>query len=412
MFKPPLSFFIHTFGCSLNYAESDAVRNRLVQAGYEEVKSDDDADVVLVNTCGVKNTTVERISHLLRTLHQKHKKVVVFGCLTRDRARILKSCPDATIFEPQSLPNVLSLFSISSSDYPINEPTFPIYRLGIEDGCFGNCAFCFTKQARRSRMSLAPEEVIKRMKKAATVGVREIDLCGVDLGAYDWHGAKLHDLMLKMHDIDACFMVRVGMMNPKYACMFRHELARAFESRLFYRFIHLPVQTGSEKVCAEMGRVHTVQDFRIAARFFKSQGFRVATDIIVGYPTESEEDFQKTLDLIRDVRPDVVNISKFSPRPFTEAQKMKQLDTSVVKRRSLLLHNLVMDLGKEAHMKLEGQKIDVFVVKEATEANLFIARTKDYVNVFVHSKKEIGGRWVNVKVVHAGARSLRAVLSD
>ena len=148
--------------------------------------------------------------------------------------------------------------------------------------------------------------------------------------------------------IEGNYKIRIGMMNPWHLAKILPELINSFKSEKIMKFLHIPVQSGSEKILKHMKRVHTVESYRLAVKEFRKKFPKdsIATDIIIGYPEETEEDFQLTYDLIKETKPEVLNISKFSSRPGTKASKLKQLPSEIIKERSVRLNSLYQEYKK------------------------------------------------------------------
>ncbi len=225
----------------------------------------------------------------------------------------------------------------------------------------------------------------------------------MDTGAYGIdQGTNLVKLLKCINGIDGNFLVRVGMINPEHASKMKKELADMMENGKLFRFLHVPVQSGSEKVCREMGRKHTVKDFEKIVSFFREKlpDITIATDIIVGYPTETKRDFQKTIRLVEKIKPDVVNLSKFTPRRGTRAAKMKQLPTKVIKERSRKMTGIIRRVCAEKNREYVGRILDVLVTEKGK------GRTKNYKQV-AFENAELGS-WIKVKIKDANHSSLFA----
>jgi tRNA A37 methylthiotransferase MiaB len=187
------------------------------------------------------------------------------------------------------------------------------------------------------------------------------------------------------------------MANPDHVARMKKEIIGGLKGRRFYKFLHVPVQSGSEKVCKEMNRDHSVKDFVEIVRDFRAEipEMVIATDIIVGYPTETEEDFEETLRVLNETKADIVNVSKFSPRPGTKAALLKPLGNIEVKRRSTITSALVKKLAAENNRKLVGKTYEVLVTEKQRD---YTGRNVDYRQVVVKGFKGKLGDKVNVKI--------------
>ncbi|MDD5339887.1 MAG: radical SAM protein, partial [Candidatus ainarchaeum sp.] len=322
---------VETYGCTLNQADSD-ILSALLKEKYSLVDVPGRADVIVLNTCTVKGVTENKILEYVRRLRMENRKIVIAGCLTANIVKIRKFAPLAPIVGTSSLNRicdaVADAFSGKATTY--NTPaskeslpkllTAPIMRIPINDGCTSACAFCQTKLARPFLRSYTPKTVVKWINDGVRSGAREIQLTSMDSGAYGLDlRTNLVELMEAIANDDSAskpsmpFMVRVGMINPNHARRMLPGIIRMLKGLRFYKFLHVPVQTGSEKVCEDMGRDHTVKDFIdiVSAVRREIPGATVATDIIVGYPTDTEKDFEDTVRLLKTVRPDITTVSRF-----------------------------------------------------------------------------------------------------
>ena len=368
-----------TFGCTLNYAESKVLEATL-RLKHRIVSEEKEADVVIVNTCAVKHATVEKVVNYLRKWVGK-KRVIVGGCFTADPRFVKEFGHTVEWVMPQQLQRVAEMLGVKGQ---VMEPQGFVYPLPIQQGCKGVCTFCFTRVARRHMFSVPIETVVEWVKSSYERGVREVQLSGTDLAYYGLErGEHLVGLLkaIATLPLHRRFKVRVGMMNPAFVFHHKEQLAAVMTQPHFYKFIHIPVQSGSDEVLRSMRRAHNVKVFEEAALFFKAQGFTVATDIIVGYPTESEEDFERTLRLIERVQPHVVNVSKFSPRPLTPAARLKPLPSQVVKERTLRLLDVVKEVRDKYLSSFLNKEVDVLVTEKGR--NFWKARTDNYVTVLV-----------------------------
>ncbi len=214
----------------------------------------------------------------------------------------------------------------------------------IASGCMSECTFCQTKLARGDLQSYRLGDIVRQVSYEIKDGCKEIWLTSTDNGCYGLDiGTNLPELVSKVSDIPHEFMIRVGMMNPMYMPKIKSDLLKSFENDKVFKFLHVPVQSGSDRVLHEMKRGHTAGTFRDVVKRFRSKfpRFTISTDIIVGFPGETKQDFQSTVELITETRPDVVNLSKYSQRPGTPAAERIQIPVAEVKNRSKELFDLI-----------------------------------------------------------------------
>jgi len=380
---------IETYGCTMNQADSDIIRAYLSE--NFTISSIEDADVVVINSCGVIDFTERKIIRRILELKNAGKRVVLAGCLTRISKQALELADSA--ISPDNLDKVVDavrsafdggvhFLEWSNVDKSClqklrNEGAIAI--VSISEGCLGHCSFCATKFARGKLRSFSLYGILQEVENAVKLGFREIQLTSQDTGCYglDKGDFMLPKLLEEISLIDGDFRVRVGMMNPQHAKAQLDRLLNAFGSEKIYKFLHIPVQSGDNKVLEDMRRDHTVEDFLEVVDAFRSNfEITLATDIIVGFPTETEESFWKTYDLVQEVKPDIVNITRFSKRKGTPAEKLKEIPGWIVKERSRKLTELCVRIGLENNRKFLGREVKVLVTSPGKR--FMLARTDSY----------------------------------
>ena len=342
---------IETYGCTLNQADSRIMGNLLKKNGYEVEYGRylKDADYIIINTCTVKTPTENKILYRLSKLRNLGKKLIVAGCLvSADKEKVVKLVPEASILTTSNVQDIVDVIesikigrNVIDDKYKRSEKLAYgidndsiIARIPISEGCLSNCTFCETKFARGPLNSFSEELILKAVENAVSNGAKEIELTSQDVGAYGLdRKTNIAELLQKVSDLDGEFMIRVGMLNPEHLHRYFDSLIEAYKSKKVYKFFHLPVQSGSDKILKDMGRRYTVDEFKsYVNEIRKKLSATIATDVIVGYPTESEEDFEKSIELLGEIKPEVVNISKFGARPHAPASKLKQLDEAKQKQ--------------------------------------------------------------------------------
>ena len=402
---------VETYGCTMNQADSDIMRGLISR--HFDLSSPEEAEVVVLNSCGVIEFTERKILKRIQELKKEGKKVVLAGCLTIISNEAVKICDSA--ISPTYIDKIVEVINSVASGKKIviknskdldKSKFFEIKRrldntaiaiVSIAEGCLGNCSFCATKLARGRLRSFSMDSIIEEVKMAIRSGFREIQLTSQDTGSYGLDKGRfmLPNLIENISKLDGEFRVRIGMMNPRFAFKMLDDLLNAYADRKVYKFIHIPVQSGDNKVLKDMRRNHTVEDYIEVVRKFRRsfEDVLVSTDIIVGYPTESEESFWKTYDLIRETKPDIVNITRFSPRRGTIAATLKDIPSWIKKNRSRLLTNLSRRIGFENNKKFIGRELRVLITKFGKKRTM-LARSDSYRPVVLKS-----GRIGEFKVV-------------
>jgi len=272
----------------------------------------------------------------------------------------------------------------------------------ISEGCLNACTYCATRFARGVLKSYKPELVVKWVKEALARGYREIILSSEDTGCYGFDiGTNLAELLEEITSIEGEFRVRVGMMNPNHLSKFLDELVDVYRNEKIYKFLHLPVQSGDNEVLRRMGRTYTVEEFEeIVKTFRKIPDLNLTTDIIVGFPGESDEAFQNTVELVKRIRPDKINVSRYSPRPGTIAARWKQLPGWLVKERSRLLHRLRLQIAYEINRAYVGRTVEVLVHGPGKKGGIE-GRTFNYKDIILDSGE--AGELVEAEVTRASS---------
>ncbi len=393
-----MKVFFKTYGCTLNRADTEMMA-AIAKERNNIVENEEDADVVVVNTCTVKLPTENKIMDYLRKLRKKGKRFVIAGCMTVDRR--LPEVFGAPMLGPSSLRHINEALDdamkeehshygvLESKDFLPKLFTPPIARIAIQDGCTDRCHFCQSRLARPRLISQSIKSIRLGLEKALEKGCKEIDLSGCDTGAYGLDiKTGLVELLEELCKTDGEFRIRVGMANPHHVKRMLDNLIKIYRNRKMFRFLHASVQSGSEKVAKEMGRGHTVADFENIVKRLRDEipDIMIETDVIVGYPTENEKDFDDTLAMLERIKPDVVNLSKFTPRKGTVAAEMKQLASETIKQRSAKTAELLKRLGMENNRKYVGKRLSVLVTEEGK------GRADNYKQVAFNAKAGLGTR--------------------
>jgi MiaB-like tRNA modifying enzyme len=393
---------IKTYGCTLNQADSDIMESALRSSGVCISEDADDADVVVVNTCTVKNVTAQKILYSLGRMQRMGKKMVVTGCMAGANADLIaKYAPSASIIVPSGTRDMAGIVGDSyngvrtviggysrSDRLECFRPNGNIIaKIPIGEGCSGSCTFCETKFARGPLNSFSEQRILDAIERGVRAGAKEVQLTAQDVGAYGADsGTGIATLMEKIALIEGDFKVRVGMINPEHLLVCLDEFASAMKSDRFYKFVHMPVQSGSNAVLKDMRRAYTVEEFEACVRELRKKIGSVAieTDIIVGFPTERQEDFSMTADLIERARPEVTNISRFSARPHAAASRMRQQSADTARQRSMELFGIVRRVQHIINDKFIGKKFDV-VITESTEKS-WNGRNSSYRQIVIRNE--------------------------
>ena len=397
------SVHILTFGCSINQADSEVMAGLLKEAGFSIVPRDQ-ADVLIINTCTVKTPTENRFRRILEEVKDSHH-IIIAGCIPQTVPETLAgyslvgtSQINHIVEAVEETINGNNVVMLTEEKNPrLNIPKIrknPVVEIvPIASGCMGSCSYCITRKARGSLLSYDPDQIVSHIRRSVRQGVREVWLTAQDTGCYGKDiGSSLPELLRRVNDINGEFMIRLGMMNPDHLKDLIDDLLPIYDSRKMFKFIHIPVQSGNDEVLSRMRRKYSADDFlELAARVKeRHKHMTIATDVICGFPGETEEQFGDTLDLIRKVRPDVVNISRYWDRPGTESSMMEdKVHGNENKERSRKMKSVFEWISFENNKKWrdwEGQVI----VDEHGKDNSSVARNFAYKPVIIQEKQQLG----------------------
>jgi threonylcarbamoyladenosine tRNA methylthiotransferase CDKAL1 len=417
--------YVKSFGCSANLADGEVIAGCLSKAGFEVVDVPQDAEILLYNTCAVKSPTENRVIDILRKA-PKDKRLIVTGCLPLINFERLKNevefdgvagpAPGAKIVEVlrrvAAGEKVVYLGGVSKPSLCL--PRIPVNRVvsivPINYGCLGNCSYCCVHFARGRLRSYRVDEIVERVKQDLVSGAKEVWLTSQDTACYGKDiGASLAGLLRRICEVEGDFFVRVGMMNPDHVMGMLDELVEAYMCGRVFKFLHLPVQSGDDEVLGLMNRRYTVEDFKTVVQAFREEIPRLtlSTDVICGFPGESRAAFEQTKKLVREVQPDIVNVSKFFSRPRTPAEKMVFLPPKEVKMRSKEVAELSRRISFERNRAWMGWEGTV-LFDERGKGGSWMGRNFAYKPVVVKGGESLVGRFVQVRVVNAFSTYLEA----
>lgn len=417
--------YIETYGCSANVNDSEIMAGLLSRDGHKIVTAAEEADAVIVNTCTVKGPTEAKIRSRIRRLRDSGKRLIVAGCMAEAQtATVQQLAPKAAIVGTRKIDSIVEALEgrspVSVGQGAIDKPALPKVNVNsvvsivqINEGCLGSCSFCITKLARGDTFSYPVGTIRNSVELSLKEGCREVWLTSQDVGTYGLdRRTSLPALLQQLCGIEGDFMIRVGMMNPTLANHLLQPLIDAYKNGKVFKFLHIPVQSGSNEVLAAMKRGYRAGTFTNIVAEFRRQLPRVtiATDVICGFPTETMEQFEGTMKLIAEVKPDVVNVSRFWPRPGTDAAKMKKLPDAVVMERSRRLHAFAKEIALERNREWVGWAGSVIVDEKGKEPNSFVGRNFAYKQVVVRSEEKLIGKIASVNVTASAITHLKAAI--
>ncbi|XP_053457881.1 threonylcarbamoyladenosine tRNA methylthiotransferase isoform X1 [Nycticebus coucang] len=389
-----------------------------------------DADLWLLNSCTVKNPAEDHFRNSIKKAQEENKKVVLAGCVPQAQPRqdYLKGL---SIIGVQQIDRVVEVVEETIKGHSVRllgqkkdngkrlggarldlpkirkNPLIEI--ISINTGCLNACTYCKTKHARGNLASYPIDELVDRAKQSFQEGVCEIWLTSEDTGAYGRDiGTNLPTLLWKLVEvIPEGAMLRVGMTNPPYILEHLEEMAKILNHPRVYAFLHIPVQSASDSVLMDMRREYCVADFKRVVDFLKEKvpGITIATDIICGFPGETDQDFQETVKLVEEYKFPSLFINQFYPRPGTPAAKIEQVPAQVKKQRTKDLSRVFHSYNPYDH-KI-GERQQVLVTEESFDSKFYVAHNRFYEQVLVPKNSSFMGKMVEVDIYEAGKHFMK-----
>jgi len=427
------SVFVNTWGCAHNSSDSEYMAGQLASQGYKITTEKEQADLWLLNSCTVKNPAEEHFKNEVKDGLSKNKKVVVAGCVPQGKQNadyihglsvigVQQIDRVVEVVEETLKGNSVRMFGSKRAegkkiggaklDLPKIRRNPLVEIIAINTGCLNQCTYCKTKHARGELGSYPPEEIVARAVQSFQEGVCEIWLTSEDTGAYGRDiGSSLPELLWKLVEVipDGC-RLRLGMTNPPYIMDHLDEMAKILNHDRGYSFLHVPVQAGSDAVLLDMKREYTIAQFEEVVYYLKERvpGITIITDIICGFPTETDEDFQETMELVKRHNFPSLFINQFFPRPGTPAAKMKRIPTQIVKGRTRELSEYFQTI--KPYEGREGKIYRVLVTETSHDGNYFVAHNEFYEQVLVPKLPELMGKMFDVRITSTSKFSMIAEL--
>jgi len=430
------TIYIRSWGCSHNNSDSEYMAGLLRERGYkiifESVKKYE-ADLWLLNSCTVKNPSEQTFVNEIENAKKHNILVVLAGCVPQASQKDKRWKP-YTVIGVQQIDKVVEAVEETlkgntvrymrekkrlrqklggaNLELPKIRKNPLIEIIPISTGCLNECTYCKTKAARGTLGSYPIEMIVERVKSILKQGVVEIWITSEDVGAYGIDiGVTIVDLLWEVvkaiEENHPYARLRIGMTNPPYILEHVEEMAKILSHPRVYSFIHIPVQCGSDSVLDAMKRKYTIAEFKKVVNALTEGtkdvgGITIATDIICGFPTETEEDFEKTMDLMREFRFPVTHISQFYPRPGTPAAKMTRIPTGIVKDRSRRITTFFESYEAYGD-EIIGTEQEILVTEvNSGSGDLYVGHNRYYNQVLVPRAKNLLGKLCRVKITKKG----------
>ena len=425
--------FLKSYGCQMNVYDSNRIKNLFEPRGYSETDNIKDADLVVLNTCHIREKAVEKvysdIGRIKKIKNQKDDfKLVIAGCVAQaEGEEIKKRAPIVDfIVGPQSyhkLPSMLEEEKKFINDDFLQNEKFKnlLFKstnavsefISIQEGCDKFCTFCVVPYTRGSEFSRSIIDIKEEIKIYIKSGIKEVILLGQNVNAY--HGlansGKQVDLSYLINSISEFEEIkRIRYMTSHPNDMTDSLLEVHANNKKLMPFLHLPVQSGSNKILKKMNRKHSVEKYYEVISKLKSKrpDIALSSDFIVGFPGETDNDFDKTMELIKNIEFVIAYSFIYSPRPGTPAAKLKDIDLSIKKARLSALQSLLKEQQIIYNKSFIGKKVEILFDRIGRHKDQFIGRSIYNQSVFMKSKKNLIGKNLNVKIINSTDYALEA----
>ncbi|MEM1237526.1 MAG: tRNA (N6-isopentenyl adenosine(37)-C2)-methylthiotransferase MiaB [Pseudomonadota bacterium] len=431
MTTAPKKLFIKTYGCQMNVYDSERMSEAMGGEGYVKTDSPDDADMILLNTCHIREKAAEKVySELGRYKDLKAEKpnlkIGVAGCVAQAEGQeIIRRQPLVDlVVGPQAyhrLPEMLNRTHNGAkaldTDFP-EEDKFahlkarpkarraPAAFLTVQEGCDKFCAFCVVPYTRGAEVSRPAEQVLAEAHNLVERGVREITLLGQNVNAYSGHSGGLAGLIWALDKVDGLERIRFTTSHPND--MDQALIDAHGECAKLMPYLHLPVQSGSDRILKAMNRKHTSESYVALIERLRAArpDLMLSGDFIVGFPGETDQDFEDTMNLVREVRYGSAFSFKYSPRPGTPAAEKEEVDPEVATERLYRLQALLSEQQREAQESMVGREVNVLFEKKGRMEGQMVGKSEYLHAVYVGASPAEVGQIARVKIVESASNSL------
>lgn len=414
--------YFETYGCSANKNSTEIMKGLVKQAGLNITENPEFADIIIINSCIVKQPTEEKIRRRIQDLLDSNKKtkIILAGCMPRLNKEKFSSQKNIFLLDTSHVKDLIPLIQdIKENNYSSekylqhrNEVKASLPKISdkkfigitqISEGCLGECSYCIVKLAKGKLFSYPREKIIESVKRDLESGCKEIWLTSQDCASYGNEEGKylLPELLKEILELKGKFYLRLGMVNPNNLLPILPEMIEIFKNKKMFKFLHIPIQSGSDAVLKKMKRKYSTKDVMKIINELKKQipEITISTDIIIGFPTETEKDWNETILLIKEIKPLILNRSNFYPRQGTKAEKLQQLVPEIINKRSIEISKLHLEICKELQNNFANLNTEhEVIVDEIGFPGTYLARNENYRLFAIPSKEKLLGKIINVKI--------------
>jgi tRNA-2-methylthio-N6-dimethylallyladenosine synthase len=424
--------FIKTLGCQMNEYDSNRILDLTKKINYVVTKNMSKADCYILNTCHIREKATDKVYHDIGRLkkefkNQKKPIVLIAGCVAQAEGDIIlkkEKYIDAVI-GPQSYHKINNMIlNLEKKSKKINFTEFDVIEkfdnlntvnnscnkissfLTIQEGCDKFCKFCVVPYTRGAEYSRSIKELVTEAKQLVKNGSSEITLLGQNVNAYNFKSKKLADLIFEVSQIKDLKRIRYTTSHPRD---FSEDLIQVHKyCEKLMPLIHLPVQSGSNKILKNMNRKHTIEEYLEIIKKLKNikSNIKFSSDFIIGYPGETEDDFKKTIELMNEIK--FINSYSFlySARPGTPAFNLEKIDENIAKERLFLFQNLSKKIKTKYRETLLSKTMTVLFENETKEKNKYFGRDEYFNSVIVESKENLVNKIKKIKITKINQNTL------
>lgn len=395
----------------LNQADCEQMAGLLQGANFEITQNEEESDVVIINA-NFKYFTEKSLLTRLKEFKESYKIVIITGCITKSVSKKFKKYP---LVNTDQIDKIVEVVEEALNDNVIKEINSNekqelginhirrnqfVEIIPISSGCLKDCPSCIIKPKKENYYSYPIEQIVNRAQKAIDEDVKEIWLVSQDTGRYGFDiNTDLTTLIEGIVRLNGKFKLGIGVMNLDSLLKIKEGLIECYKNKKVFKYLHLPILAGNNKILKDMGKKYTIEDYKNIVRLFKRSivEINLETDIIIGYPGETEDEYWDTLNLIRETIPDSINISKYSSNISNNSEKVKKIPTKEIERRYKVLTDIFHNIAKMQNERWMGWEGPIIISQNGDELNQWIGRNESYKQVIVHGDYR-PGQVIKIKV--------------
>jgi len=416
----------YTLGCKLNQAETESLANRFSKAGFQLVTPGDGADIYIANTCTVTHIADRKSRHWLRLARRRNPQALIIatGCYAQRNRQELARLADLVVDNKEkehllALTQTLSLEGREPDEGETKQSQMLAATvrtrslIKIQDGCHSPCTYCIVPKVRPHEYSLPASQIIDEIKQKVSLGYKEVVLTGTKVGSYRDGGTDLRDLVQRILNSTGIERLRLSSLQPSEISS---EFLALWQDERLCRHFHLALQSGSETVLQRMRRSYSLDQYQRTVNLIKEMipDAAITTDIMVGFPGESDEEFEQSYSFCQQASFANIHVFPFSPRLETAAARMPgQIKDKVKQERNQRMLELSRSSRRRFYEQFFGQTMPVLWEKETSpESSIYSGLTNNYIRVFAHSEKSLSNEITPVKLVEFHNQGMRGEMDE